>query len=57
VQDAGTAMPQLIDAMNENNCAISSIAEYKPSFDEVFIELMNRDAEVTGEGIADEGTH
>jgi ABC-2 type transport system ATP-binding protein len=57
VQDAGTAMSQLIDAMNENNCSISSIAEYKPSFDEIFIELMNRDAEVTGEGTADEGTH
>ncbi len=57
VQEAGSAMPQLIDAMNENNCSISSIAEYKPSFDEVFIELMNRDAEVTGEGAADEGAH
>jgi ABC-2 type transport system ATP-binding protein len=50
VEDAGTTIPVLIDAMNDNHCSITSIAEYKPSFDEIFIDLMNRDAEINGEG-------
>jgi ABC-2 type transport system ATP-binding protein len=50
VEDAGSATPILIDAMNGLNCSISSIVEYKPTFDEVFIDLMNQDAQVTGEG-------
>lgn len=50
VEDAGSAIPLLLDAMNANQCSIASIGEYKPSFDEVFIELMNRDARATGEG-------
>ena len=54
VEDAGSTIPLLIDAMKANNCSISNIAEYKPTFDEVFIELMNRDADITGEGEADE---
>jgi ABC-2 type transport system ATP-binding protein len=57
VQDAGTTIPVLIDAMNDNNCSITSIAEYKPSFDEIFIDLMNRDAEITGEGNTGGGTN
>jgi ABC-2 type transport system ATP-binding protein len=54
VEDAGSTIPVLMEAMNANNCSITNIAEYKPTFDEVFIELMNRDAEVTGEGDAGE---
>jgi len=57
VEDAATTIPVLIDAMNDNNCAITSIAEYKPSFDEVFIDLMNRDAEINGEGNTDGGSN
>jgi hypothetical protein len=57
VEDAGSAMPLLIEAMNDNKCSISSIVEYKPSFDEVFIELMNRDAELTGEGDKGDGVN
>jgi ABC-2 type transport system ATP-binding protein len=55
VENAGSTIPLLIDAMKANNCSISNIAEYKPAFDEVFIELMNRDAEITGEGESGEG--
>jgi ABC-2 type transport system ATP-binding protein len=43
VQEAGAAMPALIDAMNDNNCPVQRIEEYRPTFDEVFIELMKRD--------------
>jgi ABC-2 type transport system ATP-binding protein len=49
VDEAGSATPQLLDAMSANNCTVTSIAEYKPSFDEVFIDLMNRDAAARGE--------
>jgi ABC-2 type transport system ATP-binding protein len=54
VEDAGSTIPVLMEAMNANNCSITNIAEYKPTFDEIFIELMNQDAEVTGEGDAGE---
>jgi ABC-2 type transport system ATP-binding protein len=54
VKDVGSTIPVLMEAMKSNNCNITNIAEYKPTFDEVFIELMNRDAEITGEGEAGE---
>jgi ABC-2 type transport system ATP-binding protein len=52
VEEAGAAIPALMDAMNDNNCPVQRIEEYRPSFDEVFIELMNRDeaANPTPEG-------
>ncbi|MEO8286782.1 MAG: ABC transporter ATP-binding protein [Chloroflexota bacterium] len=56
VEEAASAIPILLEAMNTNNCSISRIEELKPSFDEVFIELMNRDALATGEGEAGEGS-
>ena len=43
VEEAGAAIPALLDAMNDNRCEVSRIEEYRPSFDEVFIELMKRD--------------
>jgi ABC-2 type transport system ATP-binding protein len=43
VQEAGAALPLLMDAMNDNECPVQRIEEYRPSFDEVFIELMKRD--------------
>jgi ABC-2 type transport system ATP-binding protein len=42
VSEAGEAMPHLIEVMKTNNCTVSSIEEYKPSFDEIFVELMTR---------------
>ncbi|HEX9988606.1 MAG TPA: ABC transporter ATP-binding protein [Chloroflexia bacterium] len=54
VEEAGPAIPMLLDVLNSHNCTVSRIEEYRPSFDEVFIELMRRDAEVNGEDTADE---
>ena len=42
VTDASEAIPPLIEAMKSNDCTVSSIEEYKPSFDEIFVELMKR---------------
>lgn len=49
VKEAAPAIPMLLDALSANNCSVSRIEEYRPSFDEVFIELMNRDAAQRGE--------
>lgn len=57
VEDAGGAMPLLMEVLNNSNCTISRIEEYKPSFDEVFIELMNRDAAARGEEDTDDPAH
>jgi hypothetical protein len=45
VEEAGTAIPELLEIMNGINCDVQTIEEYRPSFDEVFVELMNRDTE------------
>jgi ABC-2 type transport system ATP-binding protein len=49
VQEAGPAIPVLLERLNAGNCTVSRIEEYRPNFDEVFIELMNRDAAARGE--------
>ena len=49
VEESGPSVPLLLDILNNNNCNVSRIEEYKPSFDEVFIELMKRDAAERGE--------
>ena len=43
VEEAGAAIPALMDAMSDNQCPVQRIEEYRPSFDEVFIELMKKD--------------
>jgi ABC-2 type transport system ATP-binding protein len=53
VEDAGKAMPVLMEAMSSNSCTVNRIEEFKPTFDEVFIDLMKRDAEARGEEDAD----
>lgn len=42
VQDAGTAIPRLIDAIDEDGNEVESSREYRPSFDEVFAELLEQ---------------
>lgn len=42
VGEASEAIPQLVQSLNANSCAIISIEEYKPSFDEIFVELMKK---------------
>lgn len=50
VQEAGAAIPALMEAMNDNNCPVQRIEEYRPTFDEVFVELMKRDEAANPEG-------
>ena len=44
VAEAGPAIPVIMDTLSASGCAVNRIEEYRPSFDEVFIELMNRHA-------------
>ncbi len=54
VQEAGPAIPVLLERLNAGNCTVGRIEEYRPNFDEVFIELMNKDAAARGEEAGDE---
>jgi ABC-2 type transport system ATP-binding protein len=54
VQEAGATMPAIMESMASSNCTLSRIEEYRPTFDEVFIELMKRDAEARGEDLSSE---
>ncbi|HUP27499.1 MAG TPA: ABC transporter ATP-binding protein [Chloroflexia bacterium] len=49
VDEAAAAIPVLLDALSSSQCTVSRIEEYRPSFDEVFVELMKRDAATRGE--------
>jgi ABC-2 type transport system ATP-binding protein len=44
VEDAGTAIPRLIEAVNEGGNSVAATREYRPSFDEVFAELLERES-------------
>jgi len=54
VEEAGVAIPPLLEILNNGNCTVSRIEEYRPTFDEVFVELMRRDAEARGESESDD---
>jgi len=43
VEDAGEALPEIINALQQNNIEIQSIEPYRPDFEEVFVQLMERD--------------
>lgn len=43
VDDASTAMPDVVDAITSNGGAVASVNEARPSFDEVFAILVERD--------------
>ena len=49
VQEAGPAIPVLLEKLSATQCTVTRIEEYRPNFDEVFIELMKRDAAARGE--------
>jgi ABC-2 type transport system ATP-binding protein len=55
VQEAGSAIPILIERLSARDCTVSRIEEYRPNFDDVFIELMRKDAAARGEE-AEDGT-
>jgi hypothetical protein len=40
VEEASTAIPQLIDWANQNKIQIESIEESMPNFDEIFIKVI-----------------
>jgi ABC-2 type transport system ATP-binding protein len=42
VEDAGTATPAIVDAVAEAGGEVAAAREYRPSFDEVFAELVER---------------
>jgi hypothetical protein len=54
VEDAPTAMPVIMDLLRAENLGVEGIEQYRPTFDEVFVRLVeqahledaNRDAEV-----------
>jgi ABC-2 type transport system ATP-binding protein len=43
VQDAGPAIPAILDLLNSLSCEVKRIEEHRPNFDEVFIRLMQQD--------------
>lgn len=42
VKEASEAIQPIVQSLNSNNCNIVTIEEYKPSFDEIFVELMKQ---------------
>ena len=49
VDDAGVATPLVSEALDAAGADVESSREYRPSFDEVFAELVRRDREARGE--------
>ena len=49
VEDAGTATPIVVDAIAEQGGEVESAREHRPSFDEIFSELVHRDRQARGE--------
>ena len=49
VDDAGSATPTVMDAIVERGGEVESAREYRPTFDEIFAELVRRDREARGE--------
>jgi ABC-2 type transport system ATP-binding protein len=49
VEDAGSATPVVVEAIGEQGGEVDSAREYRPSFDEIFAELVRRDRETRGE--------
>lgn len=46
VEDAGTALPDVVEAVTQSGAEIASAREVRPSFDEVFATLVERDRAV-----------
>jgi ABC-2 type transport system ATP-binding protein len=45
VEDAGSMLPDIVDALREANVEVEEVSELRPSFDDVFVQLMDREAE------------
>ncbi len=48
VGDAGSATPAVVDAIARHGGEVDSAREYRPTFDEIFAELVRRDREARG---------
>ena len=44
VEEASTAIPQLLHWCEANNVAIDSINEFVPPFDDIFVKIMEDEA-------------
>ena len=51
VDEAGTATPAVVDAISEAGGDVAAAREVRPSFDEVFAELVERDARARKDGV------
>jgi ABC-2 type transport system ATP-binding protein len=49
VDDAARAMPEVVDAINQRGGEVASASESRPSFDEVFAILVERDRVARGQ--------
>ena len=49
VEDAGTATPLVVEAIGEHGGEVDSAREHRPTFDEIFAELVHRYRELRGE--------
>ncbi|HSK51259.1 MAG TPA: ABC transporter ATP-binding protein [Clostridia bacterium] len=49
VTDAGAATPAVVEAIGARGGEVESAREYRPTFDEIFAELVRRDREARGE--------
>jgi len=45
VEDAGTAVPTVIDALHAADVAVDEVSEEHASFDDVFVQLMDSQSE------------
>ncbi len=48
VDDAGSATPAVVEAIARHGGEVDSAREYRPTFDEIFAELVRRDRETRG---------
>ena len=48
VDDAGTATPDVVEAIDRRGGEVETAREHRPSFDDVFAELVRRDREARG---------
>jgi ABC-2 type transport system ATP-binding protein len=51
VEDASTAIPQLLEWCEELNVPVESINEYVPPFDDVFVMIMEQQSQAEKEGV------
>ena len=51
VDDAGTALPAVMSWMDERNLTVTAAGEFNPSFDEVFVMLLEQETARQAEGV------